>query len=85
MGITSQWSFRKIHEEKEKLLLLAGTLDNSEDGKELVHKMRTGNKELKKEKNLKIITRNMRHYPEKSLLSEFSLKLALNIYYPFKK
>ena len=28
-----------------------------------------------KEKNLKIITRNVKHYPEKELLSEFSLGL----------
>ena len=42
--------------------------------------MKTGDKELEKEKNLKIITRNVRHYPEKSLLSEFSLKLADWIY-----
>ncbi len=28
-----------------------------------------------KEKNLKIITRNIKHYPEKELLSEFSLGL----------
>ena len=29
-----------------------------------------------KEKNLKIITRNVKHYPEKELLSEFSLGLV---------
>ena len=28
-----------------------------------------------KEKNLKIITRNVKHYPERELLSEFSLNL----------
>ena len=28
-----------------------------------------------KEKNLKIITRNVKHYPEKNLLSDFSLRM----------
>jgi len=30
-----------------------------------------------KEKNLKIITRNVKHYPEKNLLSDFSLRMRI--------